>query len=655
MFNLPLKSIRTKFILTILGINILLVIPMILFIYQTNRTVSHVSLTSQLEKLQYLSQNMLKVKIKDEATIAELMLSDPTIIELLTKKETEGVKEFFQKKLTSFQYDQILLVNSSDQIINNVTSLPMPAKEIAALPFIQKSIHLKQQQTALFYHDHHLIYYTAIPLYKNNIMIAVAVLGKIVDAHFFKQLTENLNIDFTLMRGLEVITSTINTAKHADNLITKDQIRWIEEHPDKSLEFDADSAYYHSTLQFIGKDAQSVPILLLIGIEDEILYKAFDNAIIHIIFIFMFALLIIAVVITLFSYQLYTIISKIIHYTQQIKQGDYKTKIEMKTNDEFEVLADNLEEMRAAIYDQDHHLHEYTEKLESKVRERTQKLNIQYSFLKTIFDLQDEMIIVIKEGDINYANRACLNFCGFTDLDNFKEEKRLYTVFGASNFKEFQESLANGGPFPSEIDINDAHGRKVHFEVKFYPLVEEKQSYLVIFNDITLHKNEKARLYQQATTDALTGLSNRFDFKNKLQYILKQIERTKNDAVFCILDIDKFKEVNDTYGHPIGDRVLQDLATLLQNNIRGSDLLARWGGEEFVIVFYPTTQKRAETFLETLRHKISTNHVDNLPHITCSFGATVIPLNSTEEEVLKKADKALYRAKQEGRNCVRFA
>jgi diguanylate cyclase (GGDEF)-like protein len=140
-----------------------------------------------------------------------------------------------------------------------------------------------------------------------------------------------------------------------------------------------------------------------------------------------------------------------------------------------------------------------------------------------------------------------------------------------------------------------------------------------------------------------------------LAYILEQIKRTREDAVFCLVDIDNFKSVNDTYGHLVGDQVLIKVATTLQENIRQSDLIARWGGEEFVIVLYPTTFSSARSILEMLRKKIQETFEVYSWKLTCSFGATVLMYDSNMDLVFKQADEALYEAKANGKNCVHFS
>ena len=121
---------------------------------------------------------------------------------------------------------------------------------------------------------------------------------------------------------------------------------------------------------------------------------------------------------------------------------------------------------------------------------------------------------------------------------------------------------------------------------------------------------------------------------------------------FMMLDIDKFKLINDTYGHQVGDDILVELAQLVESKTRKTDSFARWGGEEFVMILPETTVEMAFKVAENLRVIIASHtFTDNLS-ITCSFGVASLGEGESQKSVMKRADEALYRAKQAGRNRV---
>jgi len=159
-------------------------------------------------------------------------------------------------------------------------------------------------------------------------------------------------------------------------------------------------------------------------------------------------------------------------------------------------------------------------------------------------------------------------------------------------------------------------------------------------------------LQVQATTDPLTGVYNRLKFDEEM---LKEIARAQRYAVplaLTLYDVDHFKEVNDVYGHQTGDRVLTGLSAIVARGIRQSDLLARWGGEEFVILLPGTDAVRAGIVADKLRETISQTSFDEAGTITCSFGVANYVEGDTAATLVARADNALYRAKMNGRNRV---
>jgi diguanylate cyclase (GGDEF)-like protein len=152
-------------------------------------------------------------------------------------------------------------------------------------------------------------------------------------------------------------------------------------------------------------------------------------------------------------------------------------------------------------------------------------------------------------------------------------------------------------------------------------------------------------------TDELTGIANRAALKSFFED-KEKFSTTKKNLAVIFSDIDHFKHINDTYGHLVGDEVLIQFASLLQNNIRNSDLLARWGGEEFVILCPFTELHKAKDLAEKLRLLTEETIFTKDLKITTSFGIAHLQKNESPSELLNRADGALYDAKNNGRNRV---
>lgn len=162
------------------------------------------------------------------------------------------------------------------------------------------------------------------------------------------------------------------------------------------------------------------------------------------------------------------------------------------------------------------------------------------------------------------------------------------------------------------------------------------------------------QLEQLSVTDTLTKLFNRAKLDQVIAYELTRSRRAENPFSLIILDVDKFKEVNDTYGHQAGDEVLKSLAELLKSNIRASDTLGRWGGEEFVIICPDTDSHAVKILGEKLRNGVEQHTFPIVGQKTASFGMTSFVQQDTESSMVERADRALYLAKEQGRNATVF-
>ncbi len=169
-----------------------------------------------------------------------------------------------------------------------------------------------------------------------------------------------------------------------------------------------------------------------------------------------------------------------------------------------------------------------------------------------------------------------------------------------------------------------------------------------------VEKREAAEqcLQKMATTDELTGLCNRRRFKEHFMALNERITRYPEELTLFVFDIDHFKLINDNHGHEGGDRLLVELAQQTQTQIREVDLLARWGGDEFVILLPQTDAETGRKVAKRLCQHIEASPFSTPERITISLGLSSLQRGDTLASLLKRADKALYHAKSAGRNCV---
>ncbi|MDH5387568.1 MAG: GGDEF domain-containing protein [Gammaproteobacteria bacterium] len=166
------------------------------------------------------------------------------------------------------------------------------------------------------------------------------------------------------------------------------------------------------------------------------------------------------------------------------------------------------------------------------------------------------------------------------------------------------------------------------------------------------HEQDYKRIEKLSITDKLTQLYNRTMIDDILEKSFSRSQRYQEEISIILIDIDKFKEVNDTYGHQTGDHVLQKLANILQDNTRSSDSVGRWGGEEFIVITSNTGKSDIAIMAEKLRLTIESCDFDNVGKITASFGIANYESGDSVESLTRRADVCLYLAKKSGRNKV---
>jgi len=302
--------------------------------------------------------------------------------------------------------------------------------------------------------------------------------------------------------------------------------------------------------------------------------------------------------------------------------------------------------------------------------ELERKVAVNENRLKTITSvIGDGVIVVDHEGRISFCNPEACNLLGRGEqtLLGASFDQMVHAqhpdgkqIADTDNFTA--KTLSTKKVFRSDdLSFLRKGGVVIPVSVSCSPIIDgEKATGAVIsFRDITEQvKYLKSLEYlnsvlrKQAMTDTLTDLYNRQYFNDRLRQELSGSKRYKTQVSLIMFDIDRFKQVNDTFGHLSGDDVIRDISTLIRNNVRESDVFARWGGEEFVILATQTSKKEAVIFSEKLRLLVETHTFPVDLQITCSFGVAQYFQEDSGGDFINRADTALYKAKKSGRNKV---
>lgn len=280
--------------------------------------------------------------------------------------------------------------------------------------------------------------------------------------------------------------------------------------------------------------------------------------------------------------------------------------------------------------------------------------------------LIDENIITSStdlEGNITYASEAFCAISGYTKEELLGQNHRIvrHPDMEDTIFKEIWETITQDNVWEGELKNKTKNDGYYWVYNSIYPTYKasgEKYGYTAIRQDIT----DKKKLQELAIRDGLTGIYNRRYFNEQFPKMIQSTKRSNEDMGFILLDIDRFKQYNDTYGHHMGDHVLIRVSETIDQILqRSDDLCFRLGGEEFGILFKPIDLEKAVEFADKIRHAIEELAIEHQHNsaasvVTVSMGLLLIkPSHDMScESIYKYTDALLYQAKKEGRNRVSF-
>lgn len=265
---------------------------------------------------------------------------------------------------------------------------------------------------------------------------------------------------------------------------------------------------------------------------------------------------------------------------------------------------------------------------------------------------------------IVYVNRAFCQLTGYTASEVIGKTPRMFQ--GPATNPEVRQriktALQQQAPVRERILNYSKTGSPYWLEMNIFPLkndVGEVLYFAAVEHDVTAQVAKEQTLLSQAIEDPLTGLLNRRGFLELYQQTTESLSSARTSSLI-MMDIDHFKQINDSYGHDIGDQVLRHVATVFRHGFRETDLVCRYGGEEFVALMLGVDPVVSQLKMDQLRIQIAQTPLvleSNQPiAITVSLGITAyLPHQQPLDEALTRADKALYQAKHGGRNCCVMA
>ncbi|MCW9026885.1 MAG: diguanylate cyclase, partial [Thiovulaceae bacterium] len=256
-------------------------------------------------------------------------------------------------------------------------------------------------------------------------------------------------------------------------------------------------------------------------------------------------------------------------------------------------------------------------------------------------------------GKITKVSQAFCDISGYSKDELLGKNHNIlrHKDMPSTIYKELWKIIRAGNVWEGEIKNMRKDGSAYWVDVTISPIKNEQGEtvgYTSIRHDIT----DKKHIEELSVTDRLTQLYNRLKLDEIFSMKLASARRYNSTFSVIMMDIDYFKSVNDTWGHQAGDDILKEFATIIKNNIRETDVVGRWGGEEFLILSSQSSLESAIELSEKLRDLVSLFKFSYAGHKTASFGVSSYHAGDDEKTMVKRADDALYRAKENGRNRV---
>ncbi len=300
------------------------------------------------------------------------------------------------------------------------------------------------------------------------------------------------------------------------------------------------------------------------------------------------------------------------------------------------------------------------DELETRVEQRTSAIKK----LSGVVQQTDDIVVITKpDGVAEYVNPAFERITGYSAGEVVGKKLGLIKsgLHEDSFYKGLWETIISGKSF-RDVFINRKKNGDIYYEEKtITPLKDENgdiRNYVSTGKDISERIETQDKLHYMATHDALTELPNRLMINDRLLHALEQSQRSGEKVAVIFIDLDRFKEVNDSLGHPSGDALLKVIASKLKSHLRQGDTLARFGGDEFTILMeginhLDDVSVIVQKILETIADPVLIGGYEIVP--SASLGITIYPDDGNDvDDLLKNADVAMYRAKSRGGNAFQF-
>lgn len=291
------------------------------------------------------------------------------------------------------------------------------------------------------------------------------------------------------------------------------------------------------------------------------------------------------------------------------------------------------------------------------ITERIENTKHMNQLVKAVEQSRDIIRMTDIKGNITYVNEAMLDVSGYTQEELIGKNTRIINsgTHSKAFFKEFWSVILSKETYKGIFTNKRKDGTIYYEEETVSPVCDDSgklQGFITSSREITDRLKLQEKLMYMATTDQLTQISNRHKLNEVLDISIDNFKRYGQRFAILLFDVDDFKAVNDTHGHDAGDKVLFNIAQEVTKTLRKGDVFGRWGGEEFLVLTLLQSEEKVVEFAEKIRKTIEAIEFPSFCRVTISIGATLANSSDTKEQLLKRVDEALYKAKSLGKNCT---
>ena len=270
---------------------------------------------------------------------------------------------------------------------------------------------------------------------------------------------------------------------------------------------------------------------------------------------------------------------------------------------------------------------------------------------------QDAVMIANAQGEIEFVNHGFELITGYSRVEALGQNPAMLKSGEHTEafYGRLWAAIQSGQTFRAVFINRHKQGHLIHCEETVSPIRDAGGAvthFVSVIRDQTARAHTEQTLREQATRDPLTDLLNRRAGEWQLERAF--LAAREGQKPFCLImaDVDQFKAINDTWGHPAGDQVLQRVAAVLRTGVRATDSVVRWGGEEFLLVLPYCEQAAALLQAERLRERVADAEQGEMGRVTVSMGVAELQRGETLANLMERVDQALYQAKHAGRNQV---